>query len=71
MTEESAWIEWKGGDCPIPPDTPFQVKLRNGETAIVPPNQEWRWTDSGSSHDIVAYRLVSPTSNVSERKTDD
>ena len=53
------WIEWHGGDCPVPPDTMVEVKLRSGK--VLGPdhafNYYWHHDDDGG--DIVEYRTVS------------
>lgn len=61
------WIEWKGGECPVPPDTMVEVRYRS---AILPisaadlacrENWDWQPSEHGltGSFDIVAYRVVS------------
>lgn len=61
------WIEWKGGDCPVPAGTRVELKFRHGRTCKANSPQGWRWTDSsteerGSEFDIVAYRVLPPPS---------
>lgn len=63
------WIEWQGGECPVPFKTTVQVKLRDG--AVERPRHAgfWMRTDDDRSYwqhepndhnnDIVAYRVVS------------
>lgn len=54
------WIEWHGGECPIPVDgTPHKVRFRDGYESGPDKNpHEWRWSHAGSSGDIIAYRLL-------------
>ena len=63
----SDWIEWHGGECPVPPDTMVEVRYRS---AILPisaadlacrENWDWQPSEHGltGSFDIVAYRVVS------------
>jgi hypothetical protein len=62
------WIEWRGGDCPVPDGTLVDIRMRSGEIALaLPANQIAKgrnpdasyafWENEGSSADIVAYRL--------------
>lgn len=63
------WIEWKGGECPIPDAKAgeFEVGLRDGDILS---NEGWSamdysWHRAGSkglAHDceIIAYRLIEP-----------
>jgi len=32
---EDGWIEWPGGECPVPAHTPVEVRYRDGETELV------------------------------------
>lgn len=64
------WIEWKGGDCPVPKGTLVDVRYRNGHEEIGIPAGEHSgssyrmnaidWADNGFSADITAYRLHRP-----------
>ncbi len=53
------WIEWKGGECPVPPDTMVDVISRNGETNVGRA-ETWWWPggNTDDAWDIVAYRVV-------------
>lgn len=57
------WTPWYGGECPVPPGSWFQYRLRDGSsngplvTASV-----WEWGHHNSPYDIVAYRIISPPS---------
>ena len=50
-------IKWSGGECPVPPGTVVEVKLRGGiiEEAGLAKNYDWR---HGGVNDIVEYRTV-------------
>ena len=53
----SEWIEWSGGECPVPPHTMVEVRYQDGST------DHWlshtvNWDQEGTSADIVAYRVV-------------
>lgn len=54
----SEWIEWKGGDCPVPVGTLVQVKFLDGDTdEQLSGDLRWDWLHDGSAGDIIAYRL--------------
>lgn len=54
------WIEWKGGDCPVPVGALVDVKHKDGDRYF---NQQAGrvyaedWEHSGCFADIIAYRL--------------
>lgn len=57
----SDWIEWHGGQCPLPAGTQFEYRLRNGGTGEPLWNPTaWNWGHDGGEYDIVAYRSLSP-----------
>ena len=51
------WIKWDGGECPVPPKTLVEVKLRGGifEQGQRAKYYDWR---HGGVNDIVEYRTV-------------
>lgn len=56
------WIEWPGGECPLPPNTPVDVQFRCGETteSDAVEASEWDWTHGtgrNGEYDIIAYRI--------------
>lgn len=56
------WIEWSGGECPVPPTTDVDVQLRNGEMTIREANGDslagdWNWDHDGGDGDIIRYRV--------------
>lgn len=53
---KSDWIEWHGGDCPVPGDTLVQYRLRGGMETVSAEELDWDWYDD--SVDIIAYRIV-------------
>lgn len=64
--DSGEWIEWGGGECPVPIDTMIDVKDYDGEVYIRVPalsdwtNESWHWEwAKRCSEDcrIVAYRL--------------
>lgn len=60
------WIEWNGGECPVPKGTLIDVRHRDGEefldvAALIDlPCQDWEY--DWSCGDIIAYRLSPQTS---------
>lgn len=65
------WIEWNGGECPVPTGTPVFVRYRTGGTLgplpageDVPGATRYAgpafWRHDGVAGDIVAYRLAEP-----------
>ncbi len=62
----SDWIEWKGGECPVAPDTMVEVRYRSAILPISGPDlarrDDWRWEPPqqglAGSFDIVAYRVI-------------
>lgn len=68
------WIEWRGGECPVDPDTRVDIWLRSGnQTAgFLARTWGWRWDPSPARNDgdIVAYRVVSEPPKPEEPKPD-
>ncbi len=64
------WIEWKGGECPVPKGTLVDVRYRNGHEEIGIPAGEYSghsrrmsaidWADNDAPADITTYRLHQP-----------
>lgn len=52
------WIEWKGGECPVPQGTLVDIKLRDGRTVYDGNCGGFRWSHTGMTGDIIAYRIV-------------
>jgi len=67
---EGDWIEWKGGECPVPPETLVAIILRSGTvcgdkfplTALhwddCDSDEPSNWLHTGAADDIIAYRIV-------------
>lgn len=60
MADDSEWIEWAGGECPVQRCARGFLKYRDGE---VRPMQDYHcvslfWAHTGSNCDIIAYRVV-------------
>lgn len=52
------WIEWNGGECPVPGETEVMMRFRNGATSVTRA-KHCRWDHPGAAGDIIAYRVVS------------
>ena len=50
------WIKWDGGECPLPPETKVEVKLRSGNVMGPRLAYRYRWKHIDSNGDIVEYR---------------
>lgn len=57
------WIDWHGGECPVGPSTPVEMRLRGGKVleTYQPGEMHWEHGWLGGGADIVAYRVVKPT----------
>lgn len=65
------WIEWNGGECPVPAGTLVDVLYRDGAqqasvralrtyTPLGPHRLAASWTHEGLGDDIVRYRIAAP-----------
>lgn len=56
------WIDWHGGECPVPPSTEVQYKMRGTPDTVYPAayagSLRWRYGTGYADLDIVAYRIV-------------
>lgn len=51
------WIKWHGGECPVPPDTFVEVKLRCGAVEGARAGDYcWNHDEDDDAYDIVSYR---------------
>ena len=66
------WIQWDGGECPVPAGTPVQVRFRDGGEfegfalkSWCTFEEHWRigieHDQTPCAEDIVAYRIINPT----------
>lgn len=58
------WIDWHGGECPVGPSTPVEVRLRMGREFDTKQPGDFHWghdDELSPSCEIVAYRVVKPT----------
>ena len=51
------WIKWSGGECPVPPETRVEAKLRCGLERDVRAD-DYLWYHDDGVDDIVEYRTV-------------
>lgn len=58
--DANGWIEWSGGERPVPAKTPVYYQLRNEERMEVGAQlaSRLRWQHDGDPYDIIAYRVV-------------
>jgi len=68
---EEPWIEWPGGDCPVPADTLVEVQYRADADPRKGMRIEWpvcavllAWYHDGRDDDIVRYKVAQPHSRV-------
>lgn len=56
------WIEWKGGECPVHPDTVVAAEFRDGSRTSPTSADLWDWRHHSGDADaeIVRYRIVRP-----------
>lgn len=55
----SNWLSHHDGECPVPPETVVEVRLRNGQSRPISPARRFRW-EHYDDFDIIAYRIVNP-----------
>lgn len=60
--DEGEWIEWSGGECPVPPGKIVDLKLRKGSITTNYPagSAQWDHRSEDNDTDIMAYRVVNP-----------
>lgn len=52
------WIDWHGGECPVPPDTLVEVKFRDGSCETGHSANCYSWLRVDFNDDIVEYRIA-------------
>lgn len=60
MTKDDGWIEWSGGECPVPTGTRVDVQFRSGDVGTLRGPQAWLWHHFDSVIDILRYRIAKP-----------
>ena len=58
MKTKKIYIEWHGGECPVPPDTIVGVKFRRVAPAREARAGRYFCNHEGEDDDIVEYRTV-------------
>lgn len=61
--KNEGWIEWGGGECPVPGDTDVLIKCKSEGAWDCRRKQradEVSWTHDDSALDVIAYRLHQP-----------
>jgi len=54
---KAGWIEWPGGECPVPLDTVVEYRLRSGRARMLRATGLY-WQHDGGYDDTIAYRVV-------------
>lgn len=49
------WLEWHGGECPVPPETMVKVRFRDRFAAEPRRAGLYEWGNTGLFGDIVEY----------------
>jgi len=57
--DAKGWIEWKGGECPVPGDTVVTIRCRSGDEDTGPASNYY-WLYDEDSCDIISYRIHKP-----------
>lgn len=58
VSANDGWIKWRGGECPVNPDTLIAVEFRNGSIGTMFRANRLRWQHHGAGGDIIAYKLL-------------
>lgn len=59
MTQDSEWIPWPGGECPVATETLVEVRFDDPlNTERTYAARSLRWTHRNGNSDIIAYRIV-------------
>lgn len=59
--DQQPWLNWRGGECPVPEGLMVEVTTRNGNTLGrlgVSPYMRWGHVKIDSATDIIEYRVV-------------
>lgn len=68
VANDADWIEWHGGDCPVPPETKVFVRVACGEKSagVISAKQlQWAHGISEDGYDIIAYQIAGGVPNES------
>ena len=59
VKEDDGWIEWNGGNCPVPPNTRVEYLSRGWpENILHDVAVNLSWQRIGKSSDIIRYRIL-------------
>ncbi|WP_075881472.1 hypothetical protein [Vreelandella massiliensis] len=60
VADDDGWIDWNGGECPLPDGHPVEVKHRNGLTYTEKCGEyhSHSWSHMDHKGDIIAYRPI-------------
>lgn len=58
IADSDGWIQWDGGECPVPPETVVQVRFETGSTSRPHAAVGWHWQNGRPIWNIVAYRVI-------------
>lgn len=69
IESRAGWIPWSGDDerCPVHGDIRVCVRFRCGDEQGPDQAHYWDWRDTDDPGDIVAYRVIEPTTPEGER----
>lgn len=56
VVPEPGWLEWAGGDMPVPAGARVDLRFRGGDSGNGRAHI-WYWQHYGEDYDIIAYRL--------------
>lgn len=67
----SEWIDWSGGECPLPDGIDHEVRKRYGDTMPDDSPETWDWSHHGEAVDIIAYRYrITDDSTMTEEEAE-
>lgn len=55
---EYDWIDWAGGECPLPDGTICEIMFVDGCTVVLSALNNLRWIPNGGAGDIIKYRIT-------------
>lgn len=60
--DAAEWIEWAGGECPVPGETVVQTLMRcetpDDFNPVLDKAKYYGWLHEGLSCDVIAYRVL-------------
>lgn len=56
--DNDGWIEWSGGECPVPRGSETTIRFRDGDETTDTIPHLWNWEHDNDEADIIAYRIV-------------